>query len=461
MEKKNLLVLTAIIILITFFISNLIVNWESVLVVPLILAFLILLISIYNPEIGLIFLVFSMLLSPEIKVANLPKREVVIRIDDLLIFAVLVGWFIRSVFIKKLIISVTPILLPMFLYTLILIISTFLGILEGRIMFQRAIFYILKYIEYFVIYFLVTNIVYEKKIIPVYIVAFIITAVIVNIHGISLIGKVDRVYAPFDTPQAVIGSGEVGAGEANTYGGYLIIMMSLAISLFCYSYNISTSICLIIFFISCLIPFIYTLSRSSYLTFFPVMLSIIFLTEKKKNILIFMILIGIVLTSTIFKQTIKVVTARIQKTFSEEDKNVEQKVFGIRITDLSALTRVESFQLIFKKFLVTKPVLGYGVTGVGLMDAQIPLIVGESGLLGLFCFFWMIFEIYKHGYLIFKNIGNNYSKVISLCVISCLTGLLVQSIGANTFIIIRIMEPFWFLCGLMMIMSRIYEEQRI
>jgi hypothetical protein len=35
-----------------------------------------------------------------------------------------------------------------------------------------------------------------------------------------------------------------------------------------------------------------------------------------------------------------------------------------------------------------------------------------------------------------------------------LVGLLVHSVGANTFIIVRIMEPFWFLTALIVMIPR-------
>jgi hypothetical protein len=38
--------------------------------------------------------------------------------------------------------------------------------------------------------------------------------------------------------------------------------------------------------------------------------------------------------------------------------------------------------------------------------------------------------------------------------------MLVHGIGANTFIIIRIMEPFWLCAGLVMILPRLTSEQK-
>jgi energy-converting hydrogenase Eha subunit B len=44
--------------------------------------------------------------------------------------------------------------------------------------------------------------------------------------------------------------------------------------------------------------------------------------------------------------------------------------------------------------------------------------------------------------------------------IAGLVGLLVHAIGANTFIIVRIMEPFWFVVGIVIALNSIHEESK-
>jgi hypothetical protein len=42
--------------------------------------------------------------------------------------------------------------------------------------------------------------------------------------------------------------------------------------------------------------------------------------------------------------------------------------------------------------------------------------------------------------------------------IAGLVGLLVHAIAANTFIIVRIMEPFWFIVGIVIALSQMNDE---
>ncbi|MCX7716608.1 MAG: O-antigen ligase family protein [Endomicrobia bacterium] len=442
--------LLILIVLLTFFLSRFLISKPQVLTSGLIFAGLVLLISFFSPQTGLAFLVFSMLLSPEIKLAEVPGRDVVVRIDDLLIFAVFFGWFAKSVFSKKIELTLTPLLLPMFLYTLSCIISTYFGVLSGIVIFKKAIFYILKYTEYFLIYFLVTQIVTTRQQIKTYIILFLITSIIVNLHGYSLIGKVERLYAPFDAPGAETTPGvPVGSGEANTYGGYLLIVLSLLFCLLCYSELQTTNFLYLFLIIFTLIPFAYTKSRSSYFAFVPMVMTIILLTERKKSLLLGCVLLLFALSPIVFPEATSTVVERVKETFAGPVWSEEEAVvLGFKVKELSALARVKSWKKAFEEFLPKRPILGYGVTGVGLVDTQIPLIIGEVGLLGLVFFIWMIFTIFKETFSVFKSTSDPLYKSISLCVISSVVALLVQSVGANTFIIIRIMEPFWFLCGL-------------
>jgi hypothetical protein len=43
-----------------------------------------------------------------------------------------------------------------------------------------------------------------------------------------------------------------------------------------------------------------------------------------------------------------------------------------------------------------------------------------------------------------------FDKGLSIGFIAGFTGLLFHAIGANTFIIVRIMEPFWFIAAMVM-----------
>ena len=87
-------------------------------------------VAFINTNFALVILIFSMLLSPEIPVGEVASRQVVIRIDDILIFVVFFIWLLKLAMNKELgMLRRTTLNLPIKIYVIVLIIDTLLGIL--------------------------------------------------------------------------------------------------------------------------------------------------------------------------------------------------------------------------------------------------------------------------------------------------------------------------------------------
>lgn len=426
-------------------------NW---LVLGGIIAVLSLALIVSNLEYGLILIVFSMLLSPEIQVAEVPGRAVVIRFEDLLIPVLLICFLVwKMKYGHEPLFVTTPVLLPIFCYTLIAIISTMLGIAEGRLSPARSFFFLLKYIQYFILYFLVINVVRDENTIKRLLIAGAITCAIVCVYGYSLIGKVDRIYAPFDVDP------RTGAGEAGTLGGYLLLTMSQALAFFCYAKSMNLSLFFLGFFIFMLPVLAYTLSHASFFGFVPMLLTVLLLTERKKALLTMTILCFSILIPIVFKAPTEDVRGRIMETFAGPELGPAERILWFNVREMSALARIHNWRLAFTRWIPDRPLLGHGVPGVGLVDAQFPLLLGEVGLMGFSCFLWLLYTIFKTAFNVFKSTTNPIFKSVSLGLIAGLIGLIFQSVAVNTFIIIRIMEPFWFLVGLVSLMPFIKQSK--
>jgi hypothetical protein len=117
--------------------------------------------SFLYPKTSLGLLVFSMLLSPKLGFGSVTSnREAVLRYDDVLLVIMFFSWFARMAIIKgKAFITHTPLQAPILIYTSVYILSTALGIMRGNLDPKPASFYLLKYIEYFFLYFMTVNLV--------------------------------------------------------------------------------------------------------------------------------------------------------------------------------------------------------------------------------------------------------------------------------------------------------------
>jgi O-antigen ligase len=92
------------------------------------------------------------------------------------------------------------------------------------------------------------------------------------------------------------------------------------------------------------------------------------------------------------------------------------------------------------------------------MDAQYPKILAETGIVGLLAFAWLVYALFRVGASTWQNAQDDLLRGLSVGLIAGLVGLLVHAIGANTFIIVRIMEPFWFLTGIVIALSQMNDE---
>src|SRR5574341_1079029 len=130
--------------------------------------------SFLNAELGLHVILLSMLLSPEIVVGSFGvisigkptvKGDVlVLRIEDLVLVAVALAWFARTAIFKELaLIRKTPLNAAISAYIVSLILATLLGLFAGNVRPVRGFFFTLKYIEYFVVYFMTVNYVREER----------------------------------------------------------------------------------------------------------------------------------------------------------------------------------------------------------------------------------------------------------------------------------------------------------
>jgi hypothetical protein len=65
------------------------------------------------------------------------------------------------------------------------------------------------------------------------------------------------------------------------------------------------------------------------------------------------------------------------------------------------------------------------------------------------------------GIITWRNSHDDLLRGLSVGLTAGLVGLLVHAIGANTFIIVRIMEPFWFVTGIVIALSAMDEESKL
>ncbi|MBU0985944.1 MAG: O-antigen ligase family protein [Proteobacteria bacterium] len=401
-------------------------------------------VAFINIEWGLYILIFSMLLSPEIMAGSTKggslERGVTLRLEDFLLIIIAFSWFAKNAVHKELgLILRTPLNRPILFYMLACIISTGFGIMAGRVHAKTGFFFVLKYFEYMVVFFMMVNHVENLEQVNRFLMCLFLTCFAVSIVGMLQIPGGGRVSAPFE--------GETG--EPNTLGGYLVFIGMVAAGLFLKAQTIKTRQLLAVLILAIIPPFLFTQSRSSYLALIPACLVLALMSEKRV-IAVSMILIFLTISPFLLPAAVK---NRILFTIKQPEESGQITVAGVRV-DTSTSARLISWKEATSDW-VKHPLVGFGVTGYGFVDAQFPRILAETGVLGLSAFIYLLYSIFKLTIMTLKEVKTPYLTGLTTGFLAGYVGLIFHSIGANTFIIVRIMEPFWFFAGIIAVLPQL------
>ena len=449
-EKRAQFIFIIIALALAFFLQLAIMKFPPHYLVLFLLTFMILFIAFVKTNLALFILIFTMLLSPEFGLGGIPGRSVVFRFDDFFILMLFFGWLAKMAVNKELgFLKVTPLNKPILAYITVCIISSVFGIMSGTTDMKYSLFYNLKYIEYFLLFFMVSNNITEKRQVKIFIYTLLFVSLIVSIFAahVSLIQGM-RATAPF----------EGDAGEPNTLAGYLIIMIGLCLGIFLYTNKFKTRLIIGGLGAFMTVPFLYTLSRAGWLGFGVMFLAFLLLTKRNKAFLVLIVFLVLINVPTISKRLPQVVSQRYASTFKGGDTF---KIGGRSITiDESASIRLRTWKKSLQMWS-ERPILGRGVPGGGAVsDVQYTRVLREVGIVGFGAFLWIISGLYRVGWRSYKETDTDpFFQGISLGFVCSLSGLLAMGVAAEFFIIIRIMEPFWFLAAIIVTLPEIKAEE--
>jgi len=344
-QKLGPVLLILAILAIGIILGQLITGGSFRIVLALLFFSIILIITLVNTDVGLAILIFSMLFSPEIILGQIPGRDIVVRLDDILLAIITVSWFAKTAINKGLALFIkTPLNRPIIIYILVCLVATLKGAAQGHVSFLKGFFFLLRYFEYFLLYILVANHVHSRKQIKFFLKAFFLTCAFVSLYGILQIPRGIRVSAPFE--------GEIG--EPNTFGGYLLFLFCIAVGIFLQSMSKKMKYAMAGLAVLIFIPFLFTLSRASYLAI--IFSYITFILFQKRRTALIAVLAMIIVSVLVLRP--EAVFSRVKYTFSGAQSQLV-KIGNVHL-DSSSSARITSWQQSFKDWK-KNPILGLGV----------------------------------------------------------------------------------------------------
>jgi len=400
--------------------------------------FSIFVLSFASTRIAIYLLIFSMLLSPEFGALHggvAEGRGVVIRLDDILLVVISMSWLARLAILKEGVglFRRTPLGRPIAVYVSIIIMATILGVLMGRIQPTPGFFYTLKYVEYFVVFYMMVNHLDTAEQAKNVVKAAFITCTIICLYAIYQVPAGGRVTAPFE------GEG----GEPNTLGGYLVLMLSMIIGLLLTLRRWKGGTVYACLGVLIVVPLLFTLSRSSWIALVPMYMAFLVYSKRKMWLLV-SAAVFISITPVFLPEQ---VADRVVSTFEAEKWNgTTETIAGISF-DPSTSERISRYKESLGRW-IKHPMIGYGVTGGGFIDGQFLRTLEETGLTGLLVLLWLLFRIFRTAHRNYLNLTDPFFKGLSLGLMGGVAALVGHALGSSTFIIVRIMEPFWLMTAI-------------
>ena len=399
-------------------------------------------ICFFNTEMALYLILFAMLFSPEFSLGGTlaEERTLVVRVEDILIFIVFASWLVKTAIYKGVgLFATTPLNQGIRLYILAAFVSTLLGAVRGDLHLASGLLYVFKYIEFFLVYFIFTNNITERDQVVRFLIAAMLVAVFTGIYAAVQIPFGIRVSAPFE--------GE--AGEPNTLGGYLILIISVCGGLWHYLKDPKIRRILVGIVAFLFIPFLFTMSRSSWVAAVPMFVVFYILTDRRALFTI-LLLLFVIIAPFILPDSVK---DRITQTFTPEAGFENTVTIGETGLDPSTSMRIDSFKYSLNKWK-QHPLMGWGITGVGIIDSTYFRLLAEMGLFGVAAFGFMIYVIFRYLYRTYTESEDPLIRGLSMGLMAGTAALLGHSVGAASFIIVRIMEPYWFFMAALFVLSR-------
>jgi O-antigen ligase len=448
----RVVILFVFIFIFTIILGRFITKISAILVLGAVVGIALFVLCFISLKYALYTLVFSMLLSPEFGARTTEGGGMTVRLDDFLLIIIAFGWFARNAIYKELgLLKKTPLNRPIFYYMLACVVSTGLGMMFGKVQVFKGFFFLLKYLEYFIVYFMAINYLHDRKQLRNLVIALIVVFVIVCFASIAQIPQGERITAPFE------GKG----GEPNTLGGYLLLILSVVGGILLNtdkgdSFKYKAALISMIFL--AIIPILFSQSRGTWTAVAPCYLTFLIISKKKALLGIMLVLI-LVLGPLILPKAIK---ERFEYTFQKQKgwaAQYQEKIGGVTL-DTSTSERVSSVKRAMAAY-TKHPVFGYGITGWRFLDAQYPKTLVETGILGMTALGFLLYAILRETRKVYKGTEDKFHKGVCMGFFAGTIAMMAHALGANTFIIVRIMEPFWFLMAIVVSIPSIQEAEKL
>ncbi len=449
--EARVIVLFVSIFIIALLLGSFITKMRADIVLAVVVGIVLFILCFLSVKYSLYALIFAMLLSPQLGARTTEGGGMTLRLEDFMLIIISFTWFARTAIYKEMaLLKKTPLNRPIGYYTLACITTTAFGMMFGKVQLVKGSFFVLKYIEYFIVYFMAVNLIDNRKQLRSFTIALLVVFVIICLTSIAQIPQGERITTPFE------GKG----GEPNTLGGYLLLISSIVMGLLLNTDkddSMKYKFLLLSLIFLALIPIGFSQSRGTWFSLLPWYITFL-VVSKKKAVLGISLAIVVIVSPAIMPKPLK---ERFMYTFKKQKgwvSKYQEHVGGVTF-DTSTSERITSTKSALEAY-VRHPVFGYGVTGWRFLDQQYLKTLVETGAFGFMSLLYLLYVLLRETRKVYTSTENKFHKGIAMGFFAGIIAMMAHALGSNTFIIVRIMEPFWFLAAMVVSIPQIYKLEK-
>lgn len=389
---------------------------------PLVLsAALLAFISFFDLRVGLAALLLAIGLSPEFELYGIEN----IRYEDFIFPILFLIWLSGAVLHRRKL-RTTDLKTPIMVIIFISLISSLSNHIYGGLQLKSSALRFAKGVEYYFMMVLVLNAMRDRRDVRTFACLMVLSSALVGLYGIVQY-VMDGGTAAYRLP------GPPGE-TANILGGYFVFHMCLALGMLTKCKGASRV--LLLGYLALMgLPFIMTLSRTSYVALLTGM-ALIWILAKNHALgwALVLLAVGALLSPDY-------VVERFMTLFDVLSGNAES----------SWDARVSGWDWLVPAALQS-PLIGQGMGSrdLGAIDSEYILQLNDIGVVGLCAFLMLMFRCIRTSW---RMIGKEeHDPILSGFTLGFFGGaiaLMVHSIAATTFTTIRTTEPFFFATGLL------------
>lgn len=379
-------------------------------------------------------LIVSMLFSPEVEI----REGVRIRAEDLIIPLLAIALAARACIPRfRVRFRSGPLDRRILVLVIVNAAASAYGAVGGFVDPLSSVLWNVKSLELLMIYWLTFNFVRDERMIQKLLGLALVVLLGITFYTLfqiphTEIHTVRRLTAPFE-----------GAPEPTTLGGYLTLLLAVVMALAIYEpvknrQVVWMGVCVLV-----MIPIVFTLSRTTY-AMCGFMICMLGVVTRSHRLLIAAFVI-LILSPWIMPQQI------VDRVLMTVDPS---RLYGI---DPSTTERI----MVWKKFgygLRDSPLFGYGLPQP-IVDNQYVRTMLESGLAGILAWGAIFWACISMGRRLHRRATDPFHKALAAGYLVGTCALLVHAAATITLYIVRIMEPFWFLTGLVASLDAIVTKE--